>query len=243
MAALVQRYSTLLHNTRAAAEATDRMTYDTERDRQEARERHETRMAELESKIEAIKSRVKDSDACVICYDEPEAKTLTRCCQNLYCLKCISTWLSSRASCPMCKVSLRQDDLFVIQAEGTAAADDDTMGGASTTAVAPDQVSERNDKLANVRMLLRQLPEDARVLVFSGFEATFDRVGGVLAEEGIHREILSGNGPQIQATLGRYKSGSTKVLLMNSRFYGAGLNLPETTHIIMLHKLGSEAEA
>jgi SNF2 family DNA or RNA helicase len=42
--------------------------------------------------------------------------------------------------------------------------------------------------------------------------------------------------------MNRYKREEVNLLAINSRFYGSGLNLENTTDIIMFHKFDSEVE-
>jgi SNF2 family DNA or RNA helicase len=47
---------------------------------------------------------------------------------------------------------------------------------------------------------------------------------------------------QINNTVERYKNGSIQVLLVNTMSYGSGLNLENTTDIVMFHKFDTEIE-
>jgi SNF2 family DNA or RNA helicase len=58
----------------------------------------------------------------------------------------------------------------------------------------------------------------------------------------ITHAYLKGNGYQIQSTIEKYKTGNVKVLLVNTQAYGSGLNLENTTDMILFHKFDTEIE-
>lgn len=58
--------------------------------------------------------RIQNSKMCIICHDVIEHKTITRCCSNAFCLKCLGNWLNVNNKCPMCKHVIKPHaDLFV----------------------------------------------------------------------------------------------------------------------------------
>ena len=51
-----------------------------------------------------------------------------------------------------------------------------------------------------------------------------------------HKKIV-GHPTTIQNTINNYKSGNIKVLMLNSKSYGSGMNLDMTSDIIIYHKI------
>ena len=49
-------------------------------------------------------------------------------------------------------------------------------------------------------------------------------------------ELDGGNISEMQKILNAYRNGSVQVLLVNSSFYGCGMNLENTTDVIFYHK-------
>jgi SNF2 family DNA or RNA helicase len=84
--------------------------------------------------------------------------------------------------------------------------------------------------------------EDAKILLFAAFDNTFNNVVPILKKLGTHYEYVKGNSNQIRCTIERYKEGNTKVLLMNTQHFGSGLNLENTTDMILFHKFDTENE-
>lgn len=117
-----------------------------------------------------------------------------------------------------------------------------------------------NHKHANLRSILRFLLKNntntsgqythnadhdpsRKVMVFSSHESVFARVEHILTEEGICAAYLRGNTSTVANVLRRYKEGHMlNVLLANTSNYGCGINLENTTDIVMFHKTDSERE-
>jgi hypothetical protein len=60
---------------------------------------------------------------CTICLRLVLEAAQTGCCGNLYCRKCIFTWLNTNATCPSCRAGLRFDDVLPdVRAERRSAA-------------------------------------------------------------------------------------------------------------------------
>ena len=56
-----------------------------------------------------------------------------------------------------------------------------------------------------------------------------------LQDNNIYFEYLEGNEKKIEKVISGYKYGDCNILLINSLAYGAGLNLENTTDIILFH--------
>lgn len=192
--------------------------------------RLERRRDELKRRMEGIRNRIKESDMCSICFDNLDNKSITPCCSNAYCLKCISTWLSVNTMCPLCKARLAPKDLLIVAA-------------LERNSEAASSVSDRRDKIDNLKVILQEkMANGAKVIIYSAYETTFDRVSELLRELGMSYSYLKGNEGHVTKTLQRYKDGDLSVLLANTRHYGSGINLENTSDIIMFHKIDSEME-
>ncbi|PNH12542.1 putative helicase [Tetrabaena socialis] len=187
---------------------------------------------EMRGKIDCIRSRITTSNMCCICYEDLANKSVVPCCSNSYCLKCISTWLSQKAECPMCKAPLRVIDLLVVQGPSTL----------HNMESHPADLSDINSKAKNLEIILQRRSKDAKVLIFSSFDRALSNVGQVLASNNIKYSYLKGNQHQISSVLKQHSQGDLDVLLVNPANYGCGINMEKTTDIIMLHKFDTEIE-
>ncbi len=205
--------------------------YDTEQEREIDRESLNKRKTEIETKINLITERVKTTNTCSICYDTIENKTITQCCQNSFCFSCIHIWLNRKPSCPMCKSQLTSNNLFVVS----------TNNLKEVVKISEDDTNEMFDKLKNLEILLSK-KKNAKILIFSSFENTFTQIIPILGKLNINFDYIKGNGNQINSIINKYKTGNINVLLINTRNYGSGMNLENTTDIIMFHKFDTQME-
>jgi hypothetical protein len=210
--------------------------YDTDLERQVEIQKLEKQLETISNKINMITNRIKESDLCTICYDTAENKTITLCCQNSFCFKCINLWLSQKNVCPLCKTNMDLTDLYVIDNAVVEDNDNDNISYNIQT------TNEKNDKYQNLEVILQNIDDKAKILLFSAYENSFNNVIPILRNNNIQFEYLKGNGNQTNCTVERYKTGQTKVLLVNTRQYGSGLCLENTTDMIMFHKFDTEIE-
>lgn len=238
-------------------------TYATPAAREAETQRLERRRDDLRSRMAGIRERVRSCDTCCICYDAISNQTVAPCCSNSFCFGCINQWISlqqhhnaarasdaSRASesadavCPLCKASLSVSDLLVVTPPADEAGTDSTSA-ASTSTSAAEVTNPNSSKLANLEAILRDRCAVAgrrKVLVFSSFENTFNGIVAMLERAGIYYRFLKGNRFSIRAIEREYREGCLDVLLVNTANYGSGLNLENTTDVVLLHQFGTDIE-
>ena len=197
---------------------------------------------ELQQKINTLKARIYEASTCCICIDSIDRKTITPCCSNAYCFKCIHLWLSRSRACPLCKANVLAHDLYIV--DNTAPANLLTNESQPNVIDAETGTTPSNDKTENLYQLLKRRLEDpnAKILIFSSYERTFANMQSVLNLLGIQPMYLKGNMYCIRNMLEKYKSGEQRVMFVNVHHYGSGLNLQMTTDIILFHKFDSEME-
>lgn len=231
---LVTKYAKELTNLELRLNMLDEFVYDDERDRQKDRLLLERTIEGGRQKSSLLQERVRNSKSCFICYDDINNKAITNCCQNAFCFGCIMNWLSHKAVCPLCKSTLISDDLYVVSTEEN-----------ETSLVAHDE-NETNEafcKLKNLEILLaKKKMQGKKILLFSSYEASFTTIIPILRKLAYKYDSIKGNGDQINGILNRYKGDALDLLLVNTRSYGIGLNLENTTDIIMFHKFDTQLE-
>jgi SNF2 family DNA or RNA helicase len=238
---VIEKFTRQVSNINLQINTAREYLYDTEVERQDALTRLEKQLDQVQKKIDAITERIKNSDMCTICYDTVDKKTVTTCCQNTFCFKCINIWLAQKKVCPLCKIPLDLSNLFVIDNDVVT----EVIDGEESSIDNECDVSKpncKNDKYQNLELILNNLNKDAKLLIFSAYENSFTNVIQILQNLDMKFDYLKGNGYQIQATIDRYKNGDVKVLLVNTRQYGSGLNLENTTDMILFHKFDTEIE-
>ncbi len=239
---VIEKYTRQLNNIKLQINMTQDFHFETETERVNEIQRLEKHMETITRKIDLITERIKENDLCTICYDTATTKTLTSCCQNTFCFKCINMWLAQSHACPLCKIKMCVGDLFVI--DNNAVEQSSIESSDEIEDFDPTKPNPKNDKYQNMELILQTLKnkEDAKILIFAAYDNTFMNVVPVLQRVGIDYEYVKGNSNQIKCIIDRYKQGNTKVLLMNTQHFGSGLNLENTTDMILFHKFDTENE-
>ncbi len=228
---ILEDYVFKLNNFDIKIEYINRTLYQNENDRIVKLEKVKAERLILSNKLNLLKERLQSTDDdCVICFSEIDVKTITKCCNNSYCLKCISQWLEKHNSCPLCKSKVDFNTLYYINEQTIATNHESEQKFAS----------ENFSKYDNVIKLLESRTNNSKFLICSDYENSLVELETKFREKHIKYDKLKGN--NIKNTVDKYKNNDLNVLLLNSRYYGSGLNLENTTDIVLFHKLDSEIE-
>ena len=206
--------------------------YSTASAKDAAVQRAEVRVATLESQLVSLEARIAEaaSQACPICYDAPNTATLTPCCRQTFCLSCLCECIKTKPACPLCRTPIRSvKDLLVIGQEEDGAA----------TVTKETQLATKGAALLK---LLTESTGDQRFLVFSAHEASFKGLKEMLGARGIECEMFFGSAARIEKLRSRFQEGAVRVLCMNARHVGAGINLEAATHVVLYHRMNTELE-
>jgi SNF2 family DNA or RNA helicase len=202
----------------------------------------ENALNHLKSKIEGLKEQIKNlrerienykEEICPICFDEPQSAVLTNCCHRVFCAACILTSLTRANTCPLCRAVIQPNQLHTLVEEKQKKKNQ------------PKNEAEPLKKMEQLLKLIRetlQEQSDARFLVFSRFDNPLNAIGQDLMNERIRPAQVHGNKDVINRTLDSFRKGDTRVLLLNSMAAGAGMNITEATHVILLHAMNHEEE-
>jgi hypothetical protein len=192
-------------------------------------ERLRGQLAALESRLTGMSGAV-----CPICYDPARTPTLTPCCRQVFCLSCLCECVSTKPTCPMCRLAIRSAKDLIVMGEGA------DVSGDSATAV---EMALPTKGAALLRMLTEGCKNpEARYLVFSAHEASFRGLRDVLAARGVRCEMLSGTAARVERLRKQFREGKVQVLCMNARYVGAGINLEPATHVVLYHRMNTELE-
>lgn len=196
-----------------------------------------TKSNELKEKIKNIQDKIKSNNLCCICYDEPETKMMTMCCNSLYCIECITHWMKNNIitpTCPFCRNTITNKSLLAVD-------------NSYKKEVVKSSSSNLKDKMENFTDLMDKLTNDPvkthKILVFSDFVAIFDELEVYFKDNNIKFTKISGSSKIIENKIINYKSNVVDVLLLNSKTCGSGLNLENTTDIIIYHQVNKDLQA
>jgi SNF2 family DNA or RNA helicase len=205
------------------------MDYSTPQVKAQALEKAEQKVQRLREQLEALEQRIKSAavETCPICMDTPQTPTLTPCCRHSFCLSCLCECMTSRPACPLCRTPIGSvSELLVV-------------GETDTTTVETNPLPTKGAALLD---LLQSSNENQRFLVFSAHEASFKGLRELLSARGIRCELLSGSGARVERLRNQFKDGTIRVLCMNARHVGAGINLEAATHVVLYHRMNTELE-
>lgn len=208
----------------------DNVTYTSDQERTSEINRITLSKNAVEKKISNIKERIKECDICSICYDSLKNKTVVSCCSNSFCFKCINLWLmrektSSRNACPMCNQHLDKTMLLTIDQRDSGVSHSNSV------------IHPSNSKVQNLSAIVKSLGPDSKVLICSSVNSW-----NSCNLNGVKARMLKGTKLQIESMIDEYKNKDVNVLLMNPEHYGCGLNLENTTDVVILHTMDQNTE-
>tara|TARA_B110000977_G_C10908085_1_gene428079 strand:+ start:82 stop:558 length:477 start_codon:yes stop_codon:yes gene_type:complete len=111
--------------------------------------------------------------------------------------------------------------------------------------VAEPSVDEKENKLLskteNLLKLIKEKP-GKRVMIFSEYDASLNLIRTELDKLNINHSGIKGASSTIQNIITKFKEREFNVLLLNAKYFGAGLNLQFTDEIIIYHRMSKDLE-
>ena len=181
------------------------------------------------NQINDIENKFKNilKDPCPICLEKLDKPLLEPNCQNIFCGSCIFKWIEKKNTCPLCRNTVDTSKLIYIQEEKL----EDNLK-------LPKKMLSKPEKLLDI---IKSNP-DGRFLVFSDEQESFIFISKILIDHNILFIEIKGSVKTIEKNLEFFKSGKINVLFLNSNTSAAGINLKETTDIILYHKMSTNNE-
>lgn len=231
---ICQKYFDQLENLNIKYEMKQKMKFSTQEGKVNALNNVKIQIAEVKSKIKAIEERVQNADVCGICLDDFINKSLTPCCNNVFCFECLSMALTQRGKCPMCNQQITNiKDIIILDNE-------DTYSHLHQNPNVYQSEKEDLDKIDHFKKLIKTFDKNTRLLVFSEYDASFNQMLSILDENALIHSKIFGTSTHINSTIQKYRDGKIQCLLLNARYFGSGINLENTTDIIIYHHMNSD---
>ena len=185
----------------------------------------------LENQLKELQDRFNSilCNPCHICTEKITDPILEPDCQNLFCGNCLLTWLQCHNSCPTCRAVIKLDELIYVTIPENICTS--YNNGA-------DKLMSKTDKIVD----LIKNKKTGKFLIFSAYDATFVPICKLLKENNFKFVKIEGNVHTRQKNVNLFKYGSTNIILLNSNFNSAGINLQETTDIILYHSMPSSTK-
>lgn len=200
-------------------------------------ENYEKKIDHTQEKIDNIDRRIKETDVDPITYDDITNPVVTRCCKNKFDLIPLTTYISTKSDpkCIYCKTPMTKDSIIVI----------DTKKSEIKEEKKKKFITEEHNKIDNLKHLIKKIiKRQHKVLIFASYDGSFTDVEILLNEMKLEHKMLKGSSKTIDKLVTNYKDedSSLNVLLLNSQYCGAGLNLENSTDVILYHKMASDLE-
>ena len=197
--------------------------------------------------INALKSGEKLCSICVQIYENPVILS----CNHVYCAKCIFNWMkkdSKNKCCPYCKtpidpkklnmVSVSNHDCDKSKKDKPKEEENNELIIKSNENNHIEYISNQ-DKESTINKIISENP-NGKYLIFSNYDGTFSKIEEILKSKGLISRTLKGSSGAVTNILNSFKKGDINVLMLNTNHKGAGLEITDTTDIIMTHVFDKE---
>ena len=228
---LTNEFKNKLHNKRIELTAKEQMNYSSADQRKKTLDKIKQNIVDLENKIECIRKRVLETEACPICFDTIKNRVILTCCGNPFCYECLTLSLNSIKTCPLCRSNVQKKDMICLHNK----IDEEEIEVPSV-----ENIDEDRSKVENLEFYLDKILEDATpksILIFSEYEKSLTDVETMLHQKNLKFAHLKGQSKYIENTVKLYKENKISILLLNSKYFGSGINLENTTHLFMFHRM------
>lgn len=198
---------------------------------------------DLERNYDKLMTKIKDIDSkfaemleseCMICQETLVKPVLEVNCQNVFCGKCLLRWMREKHTCPACRADITNSSLVSITLE-TPTMESEKREPSTEQKSHP---ASRTDTVLNI--IKGKL--SGKFIIFSEYESGFNVYEKMLTEHLVTFTTLGGSKKTIEDRLKSFRNGPTKVLLLNPKRNGTGINLQETTDIILCHIMPTDTQ-
>jgi hypothetical protein len=185
----------------------------------------EDRKVKVSKQLEEIDIRFENllKENCSICSSELTLPVLEPKCQNLFCGECLLTWLKRKMSCPLCRCEVNPKDLVYVSSS-------------TDKKIENKEVKKLLNKSETILKIIKS-NKNGKFLIFSCYDESFSSVRVLLNENKIINADIKGGITTRENNLEKYKNGDIQVIFLNASYNGSGLNLQETTDIILYHNM------
>jgi len=156
---------------------------------------------------------------CLICNKAHVQPHVLSCCQHIFCGYCVAN------ECPLCKSNDSLPIPFDLKEFKEL-----------RESCSYSHLTESKTKIDTILSIIGDA-ENKKILIFSNYNDSFTILKKFLDERKLVYLELRGTKEKRDNTIDSYKTGSVNILLLNTIHSGAGLNLQETSDIILYHKI------
>lgn len=194
------------------------------RDDEEKKTEWTNREKVVTNQIEELDKRFSEvlDDNCTICFSKLDKPVMEPSCQNIFCGGCILTWLNTNGSCPLCRKAINRSELVYIDKDKQY--------------VKPAEEQKNKTKEQTIIHLIQE-NKDGRFIVFSDWDESFNAIREVLKANKIDFVEIKGSITTRTKKIEKFRNGEVNVVFLNSKTDSSGINMQETTDIILYHAM------
>jgi hypothetical protein len=200
--------------------------------------------------IQNIEDRIKSmNNECPVCIEEIVNKIVVGCCTNAFCDKCILEILKTTVKCPLCRTKLDPSKMLysndqIKRDEEIEEKKKNCCDEYNDDIEIINQNTNKKVKNNKLKQLIKIVTSkhNGKFIVFSQYNNTFSHIIEELKNSNVSFCELKGSIDRINSILKQFDDGKIKVLFLNSKYNGTGINLQKTTDIIFYHKMSSIIE-
>jgi len=186
--------------------------------------------------IKEIEDKYNDmlQSECNICAEVLSSPVLETNCQNLFCGKCLFKWLERKNTCPLCRSNIDLKSLIYVSVSPPTSGDE----------LKCHEEKEKEVKMTKIEKIIdiiKSKPE-GKFLVFSDYDNTFYPICDALTDNEIDFVQVKGAIKTRERNLDAFREGDVPVIFLNSTTDGSGINLTESSDIILCHQMDKSTE-
>lgn len=189
------------------------------------KEKLDNKIQILKKRIQQLKTRISECNIDPVTMEDIDNPVVTECCKQLFNESTIEELykLNPNVQCPMCR-----QPLTVIK-----------IINPDTVPILSSSHLTRLENFKNVvNTIYTKTGLNTKLLIFSEYNKTFELIDTVLSQfPMIYTKYIND-----AKVLEKYKTYNINILLLNARSHSAGLNLENTTDIIIYHEMTSDME-
>ena len=184
--------------------------------------------------FDSLDSKLKENETCPVCLEELNTltKTITPC-GHFFCAGCIQGILKNQnkygkqgIKCPSCRQDFNTNELKIIKVPKQ------------------ENIEQLGTKLTTlIQYLNSKLNEnsDNRIIVFSQWDSMLKMISKILLEKNLNHIFLDGSIHVVNSRIRKFKlDPNIRIVLLSSDKASSGLNLTETTDIVLLDTMNHE---
>ena len=188
-------------------------------------ERKESLENEIKNLNESFQVSLEEN-SCPICLENYKDPVIVSCCQNIFCGSCITNHIiqakTNPKKCPICRNHISMKNVICIEMK---------------LSITPSKNKTLFRTKSQTILDIINTTKDGKFIIYSEFMESFDTIKRLLEENNIVYSELKGLKSNKEKSLENYRNGSVRVLFLTTIQYSAGIDLMNTTDIILYHDM------